>query len=521
MNDKINVIIGDKKRHILECNFKKIFSNACMFGILKKKITCMELWYHCMNQIILMEGSHFLERTSTNPRFKYSVYNILAFFHVIKPSFKSWFHILHKRDVTPPIKVLFISRDRFIKIRKPTGEITSDYLFNSIIEDLSEKHPNINIGLICTAPPPKNINIAAYNLYAYIQPFDFVKSFIFALKISVLWAKCQKQLLEKHNFKHNSQNLLYLRTNRFFSFRMLFIRSLVDHTYYRMFNLFTPDIIISNDDSMQIKPKLRKKFYFITLQSAQMSPINELYTKLFLSEFGDDSCKSDYFLCSGKYFEQLKKFSNISKNVMVIGQPRYDILCQLETRYSKKRIIEDLGLDPHKKIVLWTTQTHGLSYIENIKNIEAVYNAMSSLKGEAQLIIKLHPSEDQDAVLYSKKRYNPLILSKNVDTYRLIFCCDVLITKYSTTALEAIMLGKPVIVLNLSGEPDRENYVRENVALGVYTPETLINTIKKIFKDDDTVAQLKKCHKEYIEKYLYKNDGKSTERMLKLIESLL
>ena len=48
-----------------------------------------------------------------------------------------------------------------------------------------------------------------------------------------------------------------------------------------------------------------------------------------------------------------------------------------------------------------------------------------------------------------------------------------MLTKDSTTAMEAIALNKPVIVLNLGGEPDVVDYVEHCVALGVYKEEDL------------------------------------------------
>jgi glycosyltransferase involved in cell wall biosynthesis len=85
-------------------------------------------------------------------------------------------------------------------------------------------------------------------------------------------------------------------------------------------------------------------------------------------------------------------------------------------------------------------------------------------------------------------------------------------------AMEAVALNKPVIILNLSGEPDVVDYVEQGVALGVYKEGELKPTIEKLLKDD---SELAKNRKKYIEKYLYKIDGKATERVVKLIEEMI
>ncbi len=60
--------------------------------------------------------------------------------------------------------------------------------------------------------------------------------------------------------------------------------------------------------------------------------------------------------------------------------------------------------------------------------------------------------------------------------------------------------------------------MKEGVALGVYKTEDLKPTIKKLLKND---SELAKNRKKYIEKYLYKIDGRATDRVVKLIEEMI
>jgi hypothetical protein len=56
------------------------------------------------------------------------------------------------------------------------------------------------------------------------------------------------------------------------------------------------------------------------------------------------------------------------------------------------------------------------------------------------------------------------------------------------------------------------------VALGVYKEEDLKPTIKKLLGSNSILA---KNRERYIKKYLYKIDGKATERVAKLIEEMI
>lgn len=209
-------------------------------------------------------------------------------------------------------------------------------------------------------------------------------------------------------------------------------------------------------------------------------------------------------------------------SVVVTGQPRYDILYHADTIYGKEKLFKKYKINPEHKIILWATQCHGLSNEENIKNFKAVFETMQNLK-DATLIIKQHPGEGRK---YTKmiERYlnsyklNAVVTPKESDTYELLFVCDLMMTRHSTTAMEAVALNKPVIILNLSGEPDPVEYVKEGVALGVYDEKNLKATIDKLLKDD---LELAKNRNEYIGKYLYKIDGKATERVVKLIEEMI
>jgi len=208
--------------------------------------------------------------------------------------------------------------------------------------------------------------------------------------------------------------------------------------------------------------------------------------------------------------------------LVVTGQPRYDILYHADKIYDKEKFFKKYNLNPDHKIILWTTQCHGLSEEENIKNFKTVFETMRNLK-DVTLVIKQHPGEGRRYTkmigkYLNKYKLNAVVMPRDSDTYEQIFVCDLMMTRHSTTAMEAVALNKPVIILNLSGEPDPVEYVKEGVALGVYKEEDLKPVIERLLKDD---SELAKNRKRYIEKYLYKIDGKATERVVKLIGEMI
>jgi len=303
----------------------------------------------------------------------------------------------------------------------------------------------------------------------------------------------------------------------------------------RMMKAEKPDLILLQDEYgiercyLVIAGKL-ESIPTLAVQHGVIHPYHEGYMHTQDEISPEGSIKSPYYPIPDKtavygYYHKnlLTKISAYPEDsVVVTGQPRYDVLYYADKIYDKGKFLKEYKINPSHKIILWTTQCHGISNKENIKNFKAVFETVQNLKDVA-LVIKQHPGEGRKYTKMIKKylsnyKINAIITPKDSDTHEQLFVCDLMITRHSTTAMEAIALNKPVIVLNLSGEPDPVEYVKEGVALGVYDEEDLKPTIEKLLKDD---SELARNREKYIEKYLYKIDGKATERVVNLIEEMI
>ena len=206
----------------------------------------------------------------------------------------------------------------------------------------------------------------------------------------------------------------------------------------------------------------------------------------------------------------------------VTGQPRYDVLAHAASLFSRDGYTSAYDIDPTHQIVLWTTQSHGLGDEENEKSWTTVFRAMKQLENTT-LVIKQHPGEGSDYTRRIKsclKSYeiSAVVAPKDSDTYTHLACCDVMITKFSTTATEAVILGKPVIILNLSGDPDRVDYVRQGVAYGVYEEGDLSRAIKEAVSNKGAFEENRERFKA---DYVFECDGRATTRVVELLNSVL
>ncbi|QYZ79825.1 hypothetical protein E2N92_10500 [Methanofollis formosanus] len=226
----------------------------------------------------------------------------------------------------------------------------------------------------------------------------------------------------------------------------------------------------------------------------------------------------------GEYHKDLltKSSSYPPDHVVVTGQPRYDILPVLMKDMPLEAIASKYCLDSNSIYILWTTQCHGLSMEENICNFNTVFSAIEGLEN-VNLVIKQHPGEGDeytDLIKEYLKDYSikVKICPRDSNTFELLCACDLVITKSSTTGLEGIALNKPLIILNLSEDPDTVDYVDQGVAIGVYDASDLKRAITQLLNDDSMLAQNRK---KFIKRNLYSVDGQATERVIRCAMSMI
>lgn len=203
-----------------------------------------------------------------------------------------------------------------------------------------------------------------------------------------------------------------------------------------------------------------------------------------------------------------------AESLIVTGQPRYDHLYSVMRSMDKETFIKENNLK--LPLLIWASQNvHPSSETE--KDIRCISHLLDTLP-EIYLFIKPHPGERDLSIYDPLARRENVTISKNINLYKLLNVCSMMITKNSTTAMEAAAIDKPVIVLNLSGEPDVCDYVTEGIALGVYRERDLPPAVEKLLRYD---PEMRKKRANYVEKHLYKVDGESSERVVRFIEEMM
>ncbi len=209
-----------------------------------------------------------------------------------------------------------------------------------------------------------------------------------------------------------------------------------------------------------------------------------------------------------------------ARKVVVTGRPTYDALVRAEGRFDRDEICRRLKLDPARKIVVYCTENLPLRDTERVAR--AVCRAMKSFS-DVQFIIKVHPSELSTSI-YNKVAGEigvRVLVTKEENIYEVLFTCDLMVTGFSTTALDAMILDKPVISINFTGLPDPIPFAESGAAIGVYREGDLEPAIRGGLYDDSVKERLCNDREKFVYEQTYLKDGKATGRIVDLIEQMV
>ena len=228
-------------------------------------------------------------------------------------------------------------------------------------------------------------------------------------------------------------------------------------------------------------------------------------------------------------YEELKNLGH--KDIYLTGFTKLDRLKTIgesEIDLIKK----DLGLDFKKKTILFAPTFYPTS-------LELVDEEIKVLSQEYNVIIKLHAfSWKQNRYKYQSRMYEKLsnenqsIILLSDDVYDIIpyyKISDILISDISSTLFEFLPLDKPIVQINyfklrLKHKIFNKRFWRkldiarlENINF-TYKVNQLGDLLSRVFFALENPEELSGLRKKALRNYLYKFDGKASQRLVKVIE---
>jgi hypothetical protein len=201
--------------------------------------------------------------------------------------------------------------------------------------------------------------------------------------------------------------------------------------------------------------------------------------------------------------------------IVVTGSPKFDALVQGAAAYDPVETRRALGISAGGRFLVLATRWSAIG--EPV--FEELVRAVESLEGIA-LFVKPHQAESPrpyEVVVERLEARQTRILPAERNLLELLVASDGLVTVDSLASSEALVLGRPVLILNLPG--NLSPLVDREAALGVRRGESIAKALQSFLFDPETGRALAEKRKEYIQDFAFGADGRATERIVECILS--
>jgi len=143
-------------------------------------------------------------------------------------------------------------------------------------------------------------------------------------------------------------------------------------------------------------------------------------------------------------------------------------------------------------------------------------------RAEANLLVKFHPRSLQEPDQWRKwadaEGYAPSEIgfaNKECTSIEAIVAGDALVTPFSTLSLEAMIIGRPVVLINYLQTWVLLEYGKQyDAALEAQSPDDLADKVYIAVRDEQRRKSLMENARTVLDKELYGLDGKSVERIV-------
>jgi CDP-glycerol glycerophosphotransferase (TagB/SpsB family) len=106
---------------------------------------------------------------------------------------------------------------------------------------------------------------------------------------------------------------------------------------------------------------------------------------------------------------------------------------------------------------------------------------------------------------------------RDINLYELLYASDLVILSYSTVAVEAMRMQKPVISLDLMSLHESVSFIKSRVAIVVNNADDLLTSIQKCLALGPDVQEIVNKAKSFAEQQLGALDGRASERIVSVI----
>jgi hypothetical protein len=201
------------------------------------------------------------------------------------------------------------------------------------------------------------------------------------------------------------------------------------------------------------------------------------------------------------------------------GSPKFDALLEATRTWDREASRARLGIGPGEKLLVVASRYKGIR--ETHQSIGSAFagfvRAVESTPG-VRCLVKPHPAEPQDAYdadISAAKAARVRAVPPRADLTELLHAADGLVTVESLSAVEALVLSRPVLILNMP--TNLREIVDQGAAIGVAEGEDPLPALRALLFDAATAERLTAARERYLSYVACGVDGRATERIIALL----
>ncbi len=200
------------------------------------------------------------------------------------------------------------------------------------------------------------------------------------------------------------------------------------------------------------------------------------------------------------------------ERIVITGSPKFDALVRSARGHDPEGTRARLGVEKDAAMLVVATR---YSAIEPV--FEELARAVEALPG-LWMFVKPHQAESPEPYRQVVSRVGASrvqVLGAGENLMELLVASNGLITVDSLASSEALVLGRPVLVVNLPS--NLGPLVERGVALGARRGDSIEQCLRLLLYDESVVSELEARRKEYIREFAFGADGGSTERIVEAL----
>jgi hypothetical protein len=197
------------------------------------------------------------------------------------------------------------------------------------------------------------------------------------------------------------------------------------------------------------------------------------------------------------------------ESIVVTGSPKFDALLASAERFERSRTRKRLGVPEDASLLVVASRFSAIGpvFTDLVRAAAADPSCF--------LVVKPHQAERPEPYSRAVERVGAgrvRVLAAEENLLELLFASDGLVTVDSLASSEALVLGRPVLVVNLPS--NLTPLVERGVALGARGGEEIGRQLDRFLHDREVQRRLSERRREYIREFAFGADGRSTERIL-------